>query len=197
MATGFGLRPIRHMNGAPYRGECHRYYVPSTDSSDIGIGECVKVVAAMDAAGLTNVCAQAAAGDAILGVVVGIEPNANISLSKRYRPASTAAYVLVCDDPSVVYEVQEDAVGNVVTAAHVGEHYNADIVVVSATANVTTATGLSKTMLDSSDGKAATAQLKIVGVVRDSSTNAAALAAGARLEVVIHEHAMTVDDSIV
>ena len=195
MATGFGLKPVRNKNGSPYNGEASLYYLPSTDASDIGKYEAVKLVAAMDTPGQVSVVAQAAAGDALIGSVVGIVPNGSIALNKIYRPASTGCYVLVADQPDLIFEIQEDAVGGAVSAANIGQHYNADIIVVSATANANTATGMSKTMLDSSDAKAATATLKIIGVRRDQS-NTAAQSGGAILEVMIHEHALDVDDSV-
>lgn len=195
MATGSGLRPVRHKNGSPYNGEANMYSVPSTDAAAIGIGEAVKLVNTMDAGNQVATVTQAAAGDALIGVVVGIVPTAGISLDKIYKPASTACYVLVADDPELIFEVQEDADSGVVSAANIGAHANADIVVASATANVTTATGLSKTMLDSSTATTSSATLKIIGVRRDGS-NAGADAAGAVLEVMILEHALRVADSI-
>jgi hypothetical protein len=195
MATGFGLKPVRHKNGSPYNGECNMYFIPSTDASAIGIGEAMKRVAAMDTPGEVSVVAQAAAGDALIGAVVGIVPNASIADDKVYRPASVGCYVMIADDPDLIFQVQEDAVGGAVSAANIGEGYNADIVVASTTANVLTSTGDSKTMLDSSDAKAATAQLKIIGVKRDK-VNSAALTAGSVLEVMIFEHALRVADSV-
>ncbi len=195
MATGFGLRPVRHKNGSPYNGDCNMYSVPATDAAAIGVGECVKLVNTMDAAAQLSTVTQAAAGDALIGVVVGIVPNGSIGLDKIYKPASTACKLLVADDPDLIFEVQEDAVGGVVSAANIGAHANADIIVVSATANVNTATGLSKTMLDSSDANAGSSTLKIVGVRRDG-TNAGAATAGAVLEVMILEHALRAVDSI-
>ncbi len=200
MATGFGLKPLRHRNSSPYNGECSVYYIPATDTSTIGIGECVKLVAAMDPLNEVSVVAQAAAGDALIGVVVGFASSAvgtsAIPLSgPPYRRASTACYVLVADDPDLIFQVQEDADGGVVSAANIGQHYNADIVVTSATANANTGTGMSKTMLDSSTAAATSAQLKILGVMRDK-VNAGAQTGGAVLEVEILEHAKLVTDSV-
>lgn len=195
MATGFGLIPVRHRNGSPYNGAVSMYYIPATDTAAIGIGEAMKLVNAMDPANEVGVVTQAAAGDALIGAVVGFVPSAAIPLNSVYKPASTAAYVLIADDPDIIFQVQEDAVGGAVSAASIGSSFNADIVVVSATANVTTATGMSKTMLDSSTAAATSAQLKITGVMRDK-VNAGAATAGAVLEVEILEHARLVVDSI-
>lgn len=200
MATGSGLVPVRHLNGAPYVSTAKKYYIPSTDASTIGLYEAVKCVNAMDPLSEVGVVAQAAAGDALLGVVVGFD-SAAVGTSALpyegppYRRASTNCYVLVEVDPTVVYQVQEDVVGGAVTAASIGSQFNADLIVVSSTANADTATGVSKTMLDSSTAAATSAQVKIIGVMRDK-VNAGAQTSGAVLEVIIHEDAMLLDDSI-
>ena len=194
MATGFGLVPVRHRNGSPYVGKSTMYFIPGTDASNIGINECMKLVNAMDPTNQVPVVAQAAAGDALIGVVVGIVPNAAVPLNRVDRPASVGCYVLIADDPDIIFQIQEDAVGGAVSAANVGAHFNADIVVTSTTAN-SSGVGVSLTMLDSSTAAATSAQLKIMGVARDL-TNAAAQTGGAVLEVEILEHALTAVDSI-
>lgn len=195
MATGFGMVPVRHQNGSPYTGQAQMYYMPSTDGSDIGLYECMKLVNAMDTPGEVSVVAQAAAGDALIGVMVGIVPTAAVPLNKVYRPASTGCYVLIADDPDLIFQIQEDVIGGAVSAASIGSHFNASIIVASATANADTNTGMSKTMLDSSTAAATSLVLKILGVKRDGQ-NVAAQAAGAVLECKILLHALVVTDSI-
>jgi hypothetical protein len=69
----------------------------------------------------------------VTGVVVGFRPSATV-ISNGYRAASTAEYVLVADDPDLLFEVQEDAVGGALAAVDVG--LNADLV--SGTGSTTT-----------------------------------------------------------
>ncbi len=200
MATGMGLVPVRHRNGSPYVSTAKKMYIPSTNASTIGLYEAVKLVNAMDPNNEVPVVAQAAAGDALVGVIVGWDASAigtsAVPLSGvPYRRASTNCYVLVETDPSVIYQVQEDADSGVVAAADIGSGYNADLVFASSTANTNTGTGVSKTMLDSSTSSASSCQVKIVGVMRDK-VNAGAATAGAVLEVEILEHAYLVADSI-
>jgi hypothetical protein len=80
-----------------------------------------------------------------------------------YRAASTARYVLVCDDPGMVYEVEAVTGSNSsysFAAANVG--LNADLSTVAGS----TTTGLSAAALDMSTAAAtATLQWKIIGVV--------------------------------
>lgn len=189
MATGFGMKAVRKLGGGELR--TRPYVIPASDSNIIAIGDPVILAAAMDAAEDRPTIALAAAGDALVGAVVSFEPDPTQPYNGDYRPASTRRVALVCDDPDAIFQVQEDADGGAVSAANVGASFNADIVVSAATA----VTRESRTMLDSSTAAATSAQLKIVGILRDGS-NAAAQSGGAILEVVIHEHALKATDSI-
>lgn len=185
----FGLRVIGRIGGGAPR--VREYYVPSTDGTALYQGDPVKLVNAMDPLAEVSVVTAAAAGDALVGAVVGFRPEPSLPYTGQYRAASTNRYVTVCDDPDAIFEVLEDAGGGVVSAANVGQMSNADIVVAAGSA----VTGLSGTMLDSSDAKQTSAQLKIIGARRDLS-NAAAQTAGAILHVMIFEHAIRTADSI-
>lgn len=174
----FGLKPVRHRNGAPYNGAANLYYVPSSDSTAIFIGDAVKSAGDADAATGVPTVAQVAAGDTIRGVVVGVIPDT--AQSTIYRAASTGRYLLVADDPDLEFEIQEDAVGGALALASVG--LNADLVVGSGS----TATGRSGMQLDTSDVKTATAQLRILGFVQRVDNEFAS--ANAKVRVMINEH---------
>lgn len=190
MATGFGMNPVRKIDGGELR--VRPYVIPATDGTITGKGDPMKLAGDIDTTTGLPTVVVAAAGDALVGAVVGFEGGVAASpLTGDYRAASTRRVVLVCDDPDAVFQIQEDAVGGSVSAANVGAMYNADIVVSAATA----ATRVSGTMLDSNTAASTSAQLKIIGQLRDDS-NAAAQSGGAVLEVVIHEHALRADDSI-
>lgn len=171
-----GLRPVRHSNGSPYNGAVNRYYVPSSDGTAIFIGDAVKSAGSADANGVASV-AQAAAGDAIRGVVVGVEPVTDESLI--YRAASTERYLLVADAPDLIFEIQEDSVGGALAVTAIGN--NADLVVAAGS----TFTGLSGMELDSSTATTSTAQLRILGLVQRPDNE---VGSNAKLEVMINEH---------
>lgn len=170
----FGLRPVKHLDGSPYNGMANRYYVPSSDSTAIFLGDAVKSAGSADADGVPSV-AQAAAGDTLLGVVVGIEPQTDESLN--YRVASTERYVYVADSPDLVFEIQEDGA---VAVTAVGN--NADIVVA---AGSTAGGGRSNMELDSSTAGTATAQLRILGHVQRADNE---VGTNSNLLVMINEH---------
>jgi hypothetical protein len=143
-----GLRPIRYRSGLPYAGGANKYYVPATDATDLFIGDPVILAGSADADGVATVTrATAGAGNYITGVVVGvdqIEGVASPSLARTYRPASTAMYVWVADDPELIFEIQEDSVGGALAATSVG--LNASVIIAAGS----TVTGRSGTELDSS-----------------------------------------------
>lgn len=172
-----GARPVKHISGSPYNGQCNKYYVPSTDGTAIFVGDFVKSGGTTDADGVPT-AAVAAAGNTLRGVCVGVIPDTADSLI--YRAASTARYILVCDDPDIVFEIQADNGGAVLALADVGE--NADILVTGGS----TTTGTSATELDSSTHVTTTAQLRILGFVQRPDN--APAADYAKVLVLINEH---------
>ena len=171
-----GLRPVKHLDGSPYNGAFNRYYVPSSDSTAIFVGDAVVSAGSSDADGVASV-AQASAGGNVRGVVVGIEPITDESTI--YRAASTERYVYVADSPDLIFEVQEDSVGGDLAAANVGQ--NADIVVGSGS----TAAGRSAMELDSSTATASAAQLRILGLSPKADNE---IGTNAKWLVMINEH---------
>ena len=192
MATGFGLKLVGRLGGG--EAHCATYFVPSTDSTALYVGDVVTYAAtgAMDADEQVSVVTRATAGHKLLGAIVGFKPDPSLPYTGAYRAASTARYVTVCDDPMAIYEVQEDADAGAVSAQAIAESQNADIIVAAGS----TVTKVSGTMLDSSSAAATTAGLKILGVKRNAGVNAGAQTAGAILRVKIFEHALEAVDSV-
>lgn len=156
-----GLVPVRLRNGSPWDGPLRTYYVPSTDATAIFIGDPVIIAGSADTFGTpTATLATAGATNRITGACVGLRPGGNSTLiPPRYRAASTAEYILVCDDPNVLYEIQEDGVGGQLAATNTGQ--NCDLVAGTGS----TVTGNSGWMLDSSTaGTGATLQTRIMGL---------------------------------
>lgn len=152
-----GLTPKRYRNGAPFVGPLRRYFHPATDATPLYIGDPVIISGSADVDGTpTATRATAAGAGRITGVVVGFEPNATINAA-GFGAASTAFYALVCDDPNILYEIQEDGIGGALAATSVG--LNADLIA-GAGNNATKQSGF---MLDSSTAAVtATLQLRIV-----------------------------------
>ena len=122
-----GFVPFRYLNGAAWNGACNMYCVPSTDATVISPGDAVISAAGMDANGIPYV-AKAAGTDAVRGVVIGVlaaNPNdpslvgTTLDLTLQNMPATKAKdyYVLVVDDPAVLFEIQDDGLNLLTTAA--------------------------------------------------------------------------------
>lgn len=168
-----GLVPVAHMSGAPYNGAARLYYVPSTYGTALFVGDPVIIVtASSDANGIQTVQRATAAGGAyMIGAMVGVAsagdpPVVNTFDRFTYHAASTAGYILVADDPDLLFEIQEDGDGGAMGVGAVGR--NADLV--SGTGSTTS--GYSGFQLDSSTlATTATLQLRIVEAVQRSNND--------------------------
>jgi hypothetical protein len=174
----FGLKPIRMAGGSPYNGATNMYFHPATDGAALMIGDPVIKNGSADTAGVPG-CVRAAASAAITGVVQGFVPDGVVDRA-GYGAASTAYYVLVADDPDLVFEIQEDSVGGALAAADIG--LNADIIVAAGS----TYSHLSGVMLDTSTKATTnTLPLKIIGLVQRPGND---IGANANVRVKINNH---------
>lgn len=186
--TPFGLRPVRHRNGAPYNGAATRYFVPASDSTALFLGDPVIIAGSADADGVATVTrATAAGGNYLLGPVVAVDPVEGAGAGGRdsttYRAASTARYVWVADDPDLEFEIQEDGVGGALAAANVGQ--NVDLVAGTGS----TITGRSAFQADSSTAATTnTLQLRILGFSKTVDNEVGV--ANAKMRVAINLHTL-------
>jgi len=154
----FGLRPVRHLNGTPWNGKLNEYFCTGAVGA-VYPGDLVKLQGTTDANGVPQAI-PGTAGATAIGVCVGVKPTAAY-INQLYRTDSTDRTLLVCDDPTVIFEIQEDSDGGNVAAASVG--LNANIV---ATAGSTT-TEMSGHVLDSSSvNTTATLNLRILRLAK-------------------------------
>lgn len=131
--TPFGLRPHSYLNGTPWNGQARMYCIPNTeDTNAYAIGDPVELAGGADAAGVPTVI-LATPGSGLTGVIVamagtkyGSHGGDPTSLDTLVVPATKTKdyYVLVCDDPNVLFEVQEVSGGTALTAAEVGLNAN-------------------------------------------------------------------------
>jgi hypothetical protein len=137
-----GLRPVGTFGSAGYAGRIETFYVPSTDSTAIGLGDPVTLAGGLHTDG-TPIATRATAAAVTCGVMVGVVPIPT-DLTVNYRKASTSMYILVDTDPNTIYEIQEDSDGGYVALASGTQ--NAPYIL----GTVDTATGNGETVLDSS-----------------------------------------------
>ena len=172
----FGLRPVRYLNGSPWNGKSRPYYMTTSSGTALFIGDPVDITGASNTTEVTviggnfppgtlSTVTHATAGDGnrIVGVVTGVMA-ANRE-STIYREASTARVIEVCDDPNVVFQIQDDASGTLATT-DVGLNAN----LVSGTGS--TATGRSGWELDGTTPSADSSnQLLILNLANLQETN--------------------------
>lgn len=187
-----GLKPVGYLNGSPWNGQARIYYVPATNATALHVGDPVtRLTADADTNGVPSVVIGAA-GAAICGVIVGVLPTAasvslvgsTIDLTRRSLPVSTAGYVLVADDPNILFEIEEgitgSGAGTALTAAAIGN--NANFVVIAPT-NTYQDSG---TLLDNStEAVTATLNLKLMSLAQREDN---AFGARAKWIVKINNH---------
>lgn len=174
-----GLRPVKHITGAPFNGQGTLYAVSASNGTAIFPGDLVKLAADGNAAGIQFVvpatAGVAGTGAAALGTVLSIIPakldpvtgamtSGSIALdTPQYLAASTAGYVYVADSPDLVFEVEATTGGNAYSfaVADIGQNVN-----VFAGAG-STVLGTSKHSADLGDkGTTATLPLRVLGTVQ-------------------------------
>jgi hypothetical protein len=154
-----GLKPVGSGDG-PYIAQTMRYYVPSSDTTALFIGDPVILAGSADANGVPTITiATAGTTNRVTGAIVGFDPSPTI-VANGYRLASTAEYVLVEVGPNTVYEIQEDALGAPTALVDIGE--NASLVAGAGS----TYTKRSGWQLDSSTHATASLQLRMLAFVQ-------------------------------
>lgn len=157
--TPFGLRLVGNLHSAPHSGGVRVFSTASGDATAIYLGDPVKISGTSSTVNgvVYEDVDQAATGDVIAGVVVGVIPVT--ADSTIYRAASTTRLLMVATDPDNIYEIQEVSGGTALTAAAIG--LNADFVVAAGT----TAYGWSGVELNNAtEATTNTLDLKIVGL---------------------------------
>lgn len=185
-----GLTPIEYLDGSPYNGKARQFFIPSTDANAYAIGDPVVMSGDGDSNGVAGITlATAGTGSIVLGAIVGMGgvvyggggfvPGA---LDTTIIPASKTRgyYVLVSDDPNIVYAVQEGGAGSALTSASIGLNFN----LLSGTNNGF----ISGWQFDNASGNAgATRQMQLLGLVR-TADNALGQYANWKMRINYHQY---------
>lgn len=165
-----GLIPIGTMSGADYHGKLRRVAFLTGNATATFIGDLIKLAGSASPDGTAVAVAQAAAGDAAVGVLVALDPLNPSTLGEstlstaNYRRASTLRYGCAAFGADVLYSCQEDSDGGALAVTDASDNIN---VIVGAGSTIT---GLSGMELDSSSADTAnTLQLRLHGI--DTSLN--------------------------
>lgn len=130
-----GLTPWQYLNGSPWNGLGRVYCIPDTDDTNaFAIGDPVVLDGGADAQGVPTITlATGGTGNMVLGAIVS--GAGSPKYGEQYGvPAETpivipavktrSYYVLVADDPNIIFMAQEEATGSAFTAATVGLNAN-------------------------------------------------------------------------
>lgn len=176
-----GFRPVKHKNGSPYNGQSTLYFSPN---DNLFIGDLVE----QEGTGVRRdgivypTCDRIdAAGDTIVGVVVGFEINP-AALENKYHPASSTIGVLIADARDLIMEAQSDDATMVL--GDVGLNISPTV-----TAGAT-ATGASNMELDGDTAATTnTLTLRIVGGGERVDNDSTDSTANQRWLVTVNDHA--------
>lgn len=187
-----GFVPSRYLDGSAWNGAVNMYVVLSTEGNQINPGDAVKSAAGADANGIPAVTKITNGTDTMRGVVIGCliaTPNnpslvgTNLDLTVQNIPASKSRnyYVLVADDPTIIFEMQDDGIttANLVAA---NANKNASFTVTNPTAPSQNSASV---ILSSSIATNQALPLKLMGLVQKPNN---AFGANATWLVRINQH---------
>jgi len=165
-----GFQPIRTVSGSPYTGGGNMYYIPASDGSAYYIGDLVTTVAGADANGVPQIGKAASAATRLRGAIVGVyvvPPNGPTSLNGAALPLELISipaskskdyYVLVADDPELLFEAQDDGTTNLGASA---ANKNIDFTVATPSGNGQISASVLK---NSTVATTSTLPLKLIGL---------------------------------
>lgn len=164
-----GLAPVRYLSGAPWNGQARLYCILQANGSAYAIGDPVTAGGSADDNGVPNVVlATAGTGNQVTGVIVSAGGITNggfmadpTNLNTTVIPATKTKnyYVMVVDDPNVIFEIQEGGAGAALTKADIMNNFNL--------LSGTNSGYLSGWALDNaSAANTATLQLKLLGLAQ-------------------------------
>ena len=176
VASPYGLKPVNLIGGQPYAGSTREFKLSTNNSAAIFAGDVIQLTSAGNPQALTaTITAGTTAG--VVGVCVGaryVNPVTKQSLWAQYLPANaitagyTNVYIIVVDDPDVVFQVQADAAfGSLTNGAAGAVGKNAALGNFSAGSTATGNSGVNLVVGSNGGSLANTATLamRVVGVV--------------------------------
>ena len=166
-----GFTPVKHISGAPYNGQFNLYEIVAGDGTTTHIGDLVKGDTGAGTEGYMTCVRFAASGQATsgvpIGVIVGFKNDPTNLNYPQYRAASTKRIAMVCDDPGMIYEVQDGAVtANLVSQTTIGLNTG-----VTCTIGVTTGSNSLMATGTTAPDTTATLPLRVMGIKRAPDNN--------------------------
>lgn len=176
VASPYGLKPVNLIGGQAYAGSTREFKVSTNNSAAIFAGDVIQLTSAGNPQALTaTITTGTTAG--VVGVCLGVRyvnPATKQPLWGQYLPANaitngyTDVYVVVADDPDVVFQVQGSAAFGSLTngaAGAVGKNAALGNFSAGSTATGNSAVNLVVGANGGSLANTATLAMRVVGVV--------------------------------
>ena len=129
-----GLSPVGYLDGTPWNGKARLYCILSGNGSAYAIGDPVTAGGSGDDNGIPDVVlATAGTGNQVTGVIVSAGGISNggflgdpTNLNTTVIPATKTKvyYVMVADDPNIVFEIQEGGAGAALAKTDIMNNFN-------------------------------------------------------------------------
>ncbi len=131
-----GFSPVQYLNGAPWNGQTRLYSIIAGYATELAIGDPVISSGTADAHGIAGINIGGATA-ALRGVITALYDSGKTTATVGgvtaggigndniiYRPASHANiwYASVCNDPMVLFEIQEESVASQLAATDIGSN---------------------------------------------------------------------------
>ena len=165
--AGYGFKPVGGIDGRPYNGGTQRCVVLGADTTDLYVGDFVRLAGSGTATGVPDVT-KVAATEVIYGAIVSIEPleaasalwidGSEVAVDRYVNVAvATDGMLFACHPTSAIAKTNIGAMGDIVVVAGAAPFY-------------TSKSTLSATLTTSA------AQLQLVGFVQNDKDATSATA---------------------
>lgn len=138
-----GFKPVGYINSSVKWVGGGNWYYKAAGANALGMYQ--RVIRAADSSDPEGgpMVVRAAADGAMTGVVVGVRPLPGQAFGPSVIEADQEGYVLVADDPNLVFEVQQGGTGTDLAITNIGQHIDA-----TAVADPNLVTGFAVDMID-------------------------------------------------
>lgn len=154
-----GFVPVCDAHGNKYTAPGNRYYKGTTANTTIAVGDRVRRIQSTDPNGFPEIV-RASVGGVCTGIVQSIDVVVTNLDQQGYYTSTQTGYLNVCDDPQIIFAVQEGGSGTLLTVAAIGQYVDS----IAGTSDTTT--GMSADLIDNNTLSTSSGEWRIVGLVQ-------------------------------
>lgn len=154
-----GFVPVCDTHGNPYKSPGNRYWKGTTANTTLAVGDRVRRIQSTDPNGFPEVV-RATVSEPCTGIVQGIEVVTTNLDQQGYYTATQTGYLYVCDDPNIMFAVQEGGSGTLLTVAAIGQYVDS----IAGTSDTTL--GISQDLIDNNSLSTSAGEWRICGLLQ-------------------------------